>query len=448
LDGAGITWPSKRQSRLAAWAPRARAAASRAAGAWRFVPLLAVLVLVAVITAPAHATGDEGPLIAAAHRLLHGYYADTGSMDGTKYLWHGPGLPAMLAPLVALGLPLSWLRLTSPLLMFLAALCFYRLLRIRLTRRGALIGAYAVGLYLPGYYVLGQVAKEPLALLLSVLALDATTRYLRQGRRRHGALAGLALGALAMTRVEYGWIITAALVGAAALWMIARIRGGAGARAALVGRRCAVICAVGLLACLPWLGYTFSLTHHVFYWGNSGGLSLYWMSSPSPAHTGEWYAPHTVMSDPALAAYRPFFRHLATLRPVARDLELQHVAIVQALGHPAKYALNLLANAGRMFLGFPYGFTLPAAVIAGLVAINGSLAAGVVAAGRRLWRLRGSLPPETAPFVVFGALALALHLFPSAEPRMVVPIMPVPIWLIGYAFARRRRSRAGATAAA
>lgn len=435
------TWPRAVQARLGH-----SAITRRVAAVWsrsiliRFLPLLAVLVLVSVLTAPGRATGDEGPLIAAAHRLLHGYYADTSSMDGTTYLWHGPGLPAMLAPLLALGLPLTWLRLTSPLLMFVASLLFYRLLRMRLSRRGAMTGAYALGLYAPGYYVLGSVAKEPLALVLSVIALDATARYLRHGRRVHAGIAGLALGALAMTRVEYGWVVTIALAAGVGAWMVARIMRGATAEATVVGRRSSVVCAIGLIACLPWLIYTYSLTHHLFYWGNSGGLSLYWMSLPSPHHLGEWYAPHTVMTKPALAAYRPFFRYLATLRPLARDLKLQHVAIANALAHPAKYGLNLLANVGRMFLGFPFGFTLPAIAIVVLIVINGSIAAALIAAGRRLRRLRGAFPREMVPFLVFGTVALAIHLPPTAEPRMVVPIMPIPLWLIGYAFARRRRS--------
>jgi hypothetical protein len=35
----------------------------------------------------------------------------------------------------------------------------------------------------------------------------------------------------------------------------------------------------------------------------------------------------------------------------AQDLTFQHLAIVHATGHPAKYALNVLANLGRMFFG-------------------------------------------------------------------------------------------------
>lgn len=402
----------------------------------RLLPLLGVFVVVFLLTDPGRPSGDELPILAAAHRLLHGYYAVQGTMDSTQYLWHGPGLPAFLAPLVALRIPLAELRLTSPLLMFTAVLLFYRFLRLRLTRRGALIGAYALGLYAPGYYVLGTVAKEPLALLCAIAALDGTARYFMHGRRRHAVLAGLALGALVMTRLEYGWVVTACLVLGMTWWSVARLRHGDAPGATTAARRWTAVCAVGMLACLPWLAYTYEITHHLFYWGNSGGISLYWMSSPSANQLGEWHATHTVNTDPALAAYRPFFHYVSSLGPLRADLELQHVALVQALGHPAKYLLNLLANVGRMFLGFPFSFKLSVALVVGLALFNGALLAALIAAGVSLRRARRPLPPETMPFLLFFGLGLVVHLLPTAEPRMVVPLLPIPLWLIGQAFYR------------
>lgn len=412
----------------------------------RLLPLLALFLLASVVMDPGRSTTtDEGPILAAAHRLLQGHYAVLGTMDATRFLWHGPGLPAVLAPLVALRVPLDGLRLTSPLLMFASVLLFYRLLRLRLGRRGALIGAYALGLYAPAYYVLGTVAKEPLALLLSISALDGTTRYVRDGRWHHAVFAGLSFGALAMTRLEYGWVITVVLAAGLLWWLLAVFRHGARSEQTRTARRWALVCAVAGLACLPWLAYTYELTDHLFYWGNSGGISLYWMSSSSPSQLGEFHAVHTVFTDRALAGYRGFFHYLDTLRPLRRDLELQHVAIVQALGHPAKYALNVLANLGRMFLGFPFSFALPAAAIAILIVVNGALAAGLAAAAASLIRTRRPLPRETVPFLLFGTVSFVVHIVPTAEPRMVVPIIPVPVWLIAQAFHRRARVRSWAT---
>jgi hypothetical protein len=403
----------------------------------QLLPLLGVLLIVSLLTDPGRPNGDEMPILAAAHRLLQGRYAVLGTMDSTKFLWHGPGLPALLAPLVALGIPLAELRLLSPLLMFVAVLLFYRLLRLRLTHRGALIAAYALGLYAPGYYVLGTVAKEPLALVCSIAALDGTARYLKYGRLRHALLAGVALAALAMTRLEYGWVITGCLLAGLVWWGVGRLRHRAAPERTVPARRWTVICAIAMLGCVPWLVYTYSITHHVFYWGNSGGISLYWMSSPSPSQLGEWHATHTVNSDPALAAYRPFFHHVSSLGPLKADLELQHVALVQALGHPAKYLLNLVANVGRMFVGFPFSFALSIALVVGVTVFNGTLLAGLLAAGASLRRARRALPRETVPFLLLGCLGLVVHLLPTAEPRMVVPLIPIPLWVIGQAFYRR-----------
>lgn len=111
----------------------------------------------------------------------------------------------------------------------------------------------------PFYAVLRQLHKEPLAILLVVLALLAITRALSGGRRRHILGAGVALGALTLVRLEYGWVLVAVLAIAAVWWT--------GSRKCAVARRLAAIAAVGLAVCLPWLGYTYSLTGKPLYWG-------------------------------------------------------------------------------------------------------------------------------------------------------------------------------------
>ncbi len=401
----------------------------------QLLPLLAFLLVMSTVVDRGAVDGDVGPILAAAHRILEGHYAVLGTSNPVDFLWHGPGLPAFLAPLIALGTPLSELRLTSPLLMFAAVLLFYRLLRFRLSHRPALIGAYALGLYGPAYYVLGSPAKEPLALVLSIIALNGTARYIRSGRRRQAVVAGLAFGALAMTRLEYGWVI-AIMLAVGVTWSLAAwLRHGTASRQTRTARRWMTVCAVGMLACVPWLAYTYALTGHLFYWGNSGGLSLFWMSVPG--QLGEWQPLHSVFVDPALASYRAFFSHLATLSPVQADLALQHAAIGHALAHPASYALNLLANIGRTFIGWPFAFALSDWALVGMIVINLTLIVGVLAAARSALRGRISLPSETAPFVLFASVGLAIHLFFTSEPRMVIPIIPVPIWLIAQALHRR-----------
>lgn len=392
-------------------------------------PLLALWVAVGAwrgaVAAP---TGDEPPFLRYAHNLLHGVYATPGSMDATQFLWHGPGLPALLAPLVALGTPLWALRLTGPLLLFAAIVLFERLLAMTLPRRWALGGAWALGLYAPFGELVGPLHKEPLALVLLVAAASGTSAYLRQGRRRQLALAGLTLAGLVMTRLEYGWVVLALLLAAAA-WA-------ARARSVAAGRALAV-CALAFGGCLPWLTYTWSLTHRLLYWGNAGGLSLYWMA-PHAGQLGAWHGVHTVFLDPTLAAYRPFFAHVSALTPLRRDLALQHAALADITAHPAGYALDLLANVGRMLVAAPFSVGLAPRLVGGYTLFTLALLGALAWALTRAWPHRRRLPRTAAPFAAFALGGFLVHLAPSAEPRLVMPLVPLLVWLTLHAAAVTR----------
>lgn len=397
-------------------------------------PLFVAYLAVALAAQPGPGpTRDEGPLLVAAHRLLHGGYAAPHAHDPTLYLWHGPGLPLVLAPFVAAGVPLWLLRGLGALLLFTAIVMFARLLRLRLGPRAALAGAYALGFYPPSFSLLPWLHKETLALALVTAAAYGIARALRDGSRRHLLLAGAALGGLALTRLEYGWVTIVALGLWAAAWAWSR------GRSARAGRM-AIVALVALATCAPWLAYTQALTGRTLYWGNSGGLSLYWMSNSR--HLGEWRSPETVRSDPALAAERPLFRRLDALAPVARDEALRRIALRHIRTAPLDYARNVAANFTRMWFGAPFS-VLPtyAAVLYGL--LNGMLALALLAAAVALVRRRraygrGSLPAEAAPLALLGILGLGVHLIPSAEPRMLMPLIPLALWPIVFALGTRR----------
>src|SRR4051794_9876417 len=288
-----------------------------AAREWvRLLPLLALFVLVCALVQPSpDPARDEPALLAAASRLLHGQLAPAApTLDPRAYLWHGPGLVAVLAPLVGLHLSLFAIRFLEPVLLGAAVLLFHRLLRVRLAPRAALLWTYALGLYVPFYAVLPEIHKEPLSALLVVAAMLAATRGLSRGGLSIAA-AGLALTALTMVRMEYGWVTIALLVVALAAWGLRRV--------SALARRSAAIAAIGVAGCLPWLAYTEHLTGKPFYWGSSSGLSLFWMSPTGGGETGSWHEPSAVFTDPGLARFRPFFAHLRRLDPVASDEALR-----------------------------------------------------------------------------------------------------------------------------
>src|SRR5260221_1330011 len=175
-------------------------------------PLFALLLLIALFFPERQ--DDESGYLELARNLTHGHFA-TGRPDALldadpayPDLWFGPGLPLALVGPVALGLPLSLIRLTGPLFLSLALVVFYRLMRRYLSPKGALVSTWALGLYLPFYTLLPNLHSEPLAALFVVVALYATARLCEDGGLRWLVAGALALAGLALTRVDYGWVLT------------------------------------------------------------------------------------------------------------------------------------------------------------------------------------------------------------------------------------------------
>ena len=406
--------------------------------------LLLLGLLPLLLATPALATlaglnesGDESGYLRLANNLSHGRYLvgrpdQVASAGHYPDLWFGPGLPIVLVPFVALGVPLAVTRLLGPLFVFLAAVVLFRVLRFHVSERAAVAGALVFGLYVPFYTVLQHLHSETLALLLVALAMYGTSRYLEEGRALQLALAGLALGWLALTRVAYGWVLIVLLI-LSAVWWLASRRDAA--------RRLAAICAAALVVTVPWLAYTYSVTDKPLFWGASGGLSLYWAASPYAGELGDWHQAREVFVDPRLVEHRAFFRSLRG-RPLAdQDEELIRAGLDNIRAHPAKYARNVLANVSRMWFDFPYSFQQQRLRPLAFVVPNAFLLVGLVCAVALLARRRTSqLPVEATGFLAFAATAFVLHALLAAYPRMLFVLVPVLIWFVVLVLSRIRAS--------
>lgn len=391
-------------------------------------------------------SGDEGVYVGLARNITHGFYRD-GSHDGplnmcfpgwkTPDLWYGPGFPALLAPFVALGIPVSVLRVLGPLLLLLAVVLFYRLLRRTVSDRVALLGALGLGLFVPFYRYLPFLHSEFLALVFVVAAMTALTHALRTGSRLAGAAAAVALAGLALTRVAYGVVLTVLLLLWALTWSLRRTT---------TARRLTVIHVAALALCAPWLVYTSAVTGRPFLWGTSGSLSLYWMSSPAAVDRGDWHCAVDVFRIPWLAPHKAFFLAHEHDSPVDQNRALERQAVHNIVHHPWKYAENVAANASRIFFNAPYSqrpvglrtvvFLIPGALLLILLALSGV----------HLVRKDVRLPPEAPAFALFAVVSLAVHLPLSAYVRMLIPMVPPMLWFIVYGLDSLVRSRAPSTA--
>jgi 4-amino-4-deoxy-L-arabinose transferase-like glycosyltransferase len=393
------------------------------AAALRLLPLLVLYIAFSLVATGSLAlVKDEPTYIHLATNLTHGHYVDPGTDNPLRSVWFGPGLPLMLAPFVAAGLPDAALRLLSPLLLFGAVFLFTRWLTLYVRPRWALLGAYALGLYFPFWILLAHLHSEIAAVFLVVAAGYLASLSLRTGRALHVIGAGLAAALLALTRPEFGLVLELSLV-AGAIWWLARRRD-------LAPRRLTAVCAVALVACVPWLAYTHSITDQTLKWSLAGGLSLYWMASPYSSDLGDWHAFGDPFARPDRPRHREVFAHLGDLPVPERDVRLQAVARERIKDKPLLYARNVALNFGRLWAGMPYtgkGFQ-PQKLLFALP--DGMLLLAFCLALARLWRARRGLPPEVWPLILFGLAYLALHLTVSTEPSHLAPFVPIAVWAV------------------
>jgi hypothetical protein len=397
----------------------------------RLLPLL-VLFVALTIWFPKHPSDEHG-YVTLAQNLTHAQYTGLGwrpaspfaSPDaGNPDLWFGPGLPLVLAPLVAVGAPLQVLRLVGPFVLFAALLMFFRLLRLYVPERPALLGALALGLYFPFYSLLPNLHSEPLAIFLVITGLYSIASYIRTGSIRYGLLGALAIAWLAVTRVEYGWVATLMLAVSIVWWAIDR---------SATARRLALIYALGLVLCVPWLAFTYSVTDRPFVWGNSGPLSLYWMSSPYSQDLGDWRggAHEILISDPHLVEHRPFFTELAKLEPIEQNRRLERAALHNIRGHPRKFLENVAANVSRLWFDLPFSdkqenlktlfYLLPNTLLLGALIMSLALLVQGASTVNR---------GEALAFATLGGGALLIHAVLAGYPRMLMPIVPIAISLV------------------
>lgn len=409
----------------------ARVTTRRGGIALTLVPVLVVLVL-ATFVFPVRAS-DERNYVELANNLLDGHYAGLGWRPATPYgttadpanpdLWFGPGLPAALAPLVALGLPLEILRLTGALFLFGAVLLFYALLRLRVGQGAALAGALALALYVPFYRLLPTIHSEPLAILLIVAMMYLLSRHLAGGPHAYGIAAAAAAAGVAMTRVAYGWVLTAMVVAFGIWWLVSRRRD---------VLRVVGVFGLALALCLPWLAFTYSVTDRPLVWGNSGSLSLYWMSSPFPQDKGDWRggAYEIVVSDPLLAHHRDFFVELWPLNANEQNRRLEQRAFENITGSPLKFGENVAANVSRMVFGFPFSAKPQTLNTLYYLVPNTLLLWAVVGCAVLVVPRPEVVPFEGVVFMAFAGFGFLLHSVLAAYPRMLMPLVPIALWFV------------------
>ncbi len=362
--------------------------------------------------------GDQDRYLELADNLTHGCYATAH----TSYLWSGPGYPLLLAALKILHLPLRTAIILNPFLLYGAMFYSLRILSGLIPRPLAIKVTYLMGIYPPFFISLPFFMTEPLTLVLLCGALYYTSQAW-QGDRQKWWIGGILWGYLALTKITFGYVILALLLGYGLL--------SARSKPAC---KTAMIFAISLLVCLPYLIYTWNLTGKIFYWGNAGGQALYWMSNPYSDEYGDWRG--DAMNRPEYHRHHAFISSVRSLNFVQQDAAYKRQAWKNITSHPSKFVFNWVCNQGRFWFNYPFSYKQQNPLALLYIFPNALLFGGLLAAILRLIKPGAAHPPMVLLCGLTFFFSWGLHSIAGCEARYLIPSAPPIIILMACAFGR------------
>jgi 4-amino-4-deoxy-L-arabinose transferase-like glycosyltransferase len=285
---------------------------------------------------------------------------------------------------------------------------------------------------------LPQIMTETITtFLVSAIGLLIVQGYQEQ-KRWQFITAGLLFGYLVLVKIIFSNVLLALLAGAFFLWLFNRKKP--------AFRQLLIIPVIAFLVNVPYLLYTWNLTGKKLYWGNSGGMSLYWMSTPYPGEYGEWHNSTISLYDRNETIdsiimfnekklqdnHRADYIEIYSLPPQEQDDAFKKKAIENIKAHPVKFARNMIANAGRLIFDYPYSYTYQTETSLLRISINGILLTLIL-----LTALISALNWRRIPFslrviVLTMLLYLGGSLLVSVYQRMFYVILPWMLLWVSY----------------
>lgn len=310
----------------------------------KLIPFLILYILIVFLFRNKELSGDEPRYLMFANNLLNGFYSPP---KPNTYLWNGPGYPLFIAIFSKIGFSVLFLRMLNAFLMYLALVISHKTVKIFSNHKNAFLFTFILGLYFPVYQMVPAILTECLTwflislvcylLIITINPINISWKLI--------ILTAFSLAFLTMTKVIFGHVITL-MLGVSVIMLLSNYF-------RKIAKRLILIFSISLLFCLPWLYYTYNLTGKTFYWTDSGGMSLYTISSPYENEYGDW------MSDVQLKSndnHKLFMDSISTLNSLERDEAYKTAAIQNIKKYPKKFFSNWVANLGRLFFSYPFSY--------------------------------------------------------------------------------------------
>jgi len=187
------------------------------------------------------------------------------------------------------------------------------------------------------------------------------------------------------------------------------------------------------------------------YWGDSGGMSLYWMSTPYNTEYGDWKVldlsnnqyPTGFKSAETVAILKK--NHSAEIKAILNHDEItqdelfKQKAIQNIKNNPLKFARNYSYNFSRMLFNFPYSYSYQDGAILGNILI-GSFTLWASLIGMIItWRNWRKIDFSVKFTLLITGVYLLLSGALSAYPRQLNIIIPALLFWTAYLIANTKR---------
>lgn len=391
----------------------------------------------------------DGPrYIYFAQNLTHGFYSPPPPAIN---LWNGPGYPIILAPFILLNIPFIFITLLNACFHYLSIVLLYKSLVKMVSAKKAVLFSFLWAFYIVAYEQIPYVATEPFTFFLITVIIFFLIRSLKEHNRSGTILAGICLGWLALVKVVFGYVLLALLLLYVLLFLINR--------SSVLYKKVIIITAIAFATTAPYLIYTYHLTGKLFYWGDSGGMSLYWMSSPFKNEFGDWQPADlsTLTKPPADShpfkgtdnddiKYKAFnnlinnhaadYQEILQKQGVERDELFKQKAVENIRKHPSKFLMNCFANFGRLIFNVPYSWKFQDPTMLVRIIINAVLFTFIIITlPITIYKWR-KIDPLIRLMLFFVSIYFLTSLLVSAYSRMFYIIVPLILFWMAYVFER------------
>ena len=321
--------------------------------------LLFYIILILKFYSPAF-FGDESRYYFFANNLLHGFYSPPAPDIN---LWNGPGYPLFLTPFFALKIPPLYIVLLNGLFYYFSIILLFKIIRQFTSFKLALLAAVFWGCYYNSYQDMLLMVTETITAFLITLFLFLLLKAFDQnqkGRKKYMILAGLLFGYIILVKIIFAYVLVILLAGLSFLYLI--YRKSANYKTSLI------IMLIAFATILPYLAYTYNLTGRLFYLGNSGGMSLYCMTTTNPTEYGDWFDEQgksekgnnflEIYEDEVKINHQKDYAEIFKYTGVERDDAYKRIALKNIKSDPFKFFENFISNIGRLLFSHPYSYTL------------------------------------------------------------------------------------------